>query len=485
MFRTSYRKACFIFAVFFSILRFSAFCAEPESSASHEISFTMQNTDSGKKHYIGALGGVLAVNTVISSWNRFVSKADWAQVTWDDAIHFYEHDQSWDTDWYWTNFVLHPYQGSLYYMGARGCNLNQFESFLVSVLGSCAWEYFYETNAPSKNDLIYTPIGGFAVGEMLYRLSLEADSVNKICGYLLNPMRPYSEFVTGERNRGSTGHIHELSVKLSAGTTKAYTFFTGSNAPDTDSTLYPVFVSPEFSVVYNDPYGWDSNDPYGQFELTMGGAIGPGSGRTSGSSDTVMYDVHIISSGMLFSRAPDLGENKDTTVGIVFDYDFIFHSYMELSTLSPGFAVKQRIKYDTSTVEWQYHLDYLLLGTSDYYYIMHDVVPETETRREYSFNTGVQSLFLLKRTGSSGQVLDTGVRFYAMWDFPDQVQNDAKGGWDFVWLPYINYEIPVSNRVHIGLGNSLYLKKGIYYGMPDIFQTVYTGTVFARLKTGK
>jgi hypothetical protein len=460
----------------------------------HEITFNLQKMDAStvsavndkpEKHYLAAFGGMMLVNTTISSWNRFVSRASWAKVGWDDVIHFYDRQQSWDTDWYWTNFALHPYQGALTYMAARGSNLNAAESFFMATLASTAWEYLYELNAPSKNDLIYTPIGGFAVGEMFYRLSLEADQINRLYGYLINPMRTYTEFVTGEKPRGTTGHIYDISLKFSVGTTKTYSWFSGNDAPDSDSELYPVFISPEFTVIYNDPYGWDSNEPYSQFELTMGGAFGAGSGEDSGSNADFMYDITILSNGMLFSRAPDMGENKDTTIGIVFDYDFIWHSFMELSALSPGFAIKQRIRNKASTIEWQWHLDTLLLGTSDYYYFMHDLVPETKTRREYSYNTGFESVFMWKRTGSQGQTLNTGTRFYAMWDFPDQVQTGAHSGWDFVCISNLDYEVPVSSHVNIGFGNNLYLKKCIYYGAPDIFQTVYTGTVFARLKPGQ
>jgi len=473
---------------YFFMFLLAAFCSSSFLTAEESGTGSLQEPDAAvgetdsqpEKHYLAAAGGVILFNTFLSGWNRYVSKASWAQVTPDDMLHCYENERAWDTDWYWTNFVLHPYQGGLYYMAARSSNLNQFESFCISVLGSTAWEYLGELNAPSNNDLIYTPIGGFAVGEILYRLSLEAGGLSRLSGYLLNPMKPYAEFVTGEKQPATAGHIYDLSLKLSAGSTGTYTSFSGSAAPDSARELYPVFVSPEVSVVYNDPYGWDSDIPYSQFNLTMSGALGAGSGEDGESA--AMYDVTLLATGMLFSRSPDFGPDRDTTVGMVFDYDFLWHSFMELSALSPGFAFKQRIRRnDGRTIEWQIHLDALLLGTDDYYYFMHGLIPKTGTRRNYSYTTGAESVLSWKHTGRDGRILDTGLRLYAMYDFPGQVQDAAYPGWEFTGIGTLNYEVPVGEHVHVGLGNCLYLKKGVYYGTADVFQRVYTGTVFTRL----
>ena len=73
-----------------------------------------------------------------------------------------------------------------------------------------------------------------------------------------------------------------------------------------------------------------------------------------------MYDIHIFSNGMLFARNVDWGENLDTTLGIVLDYDFMWHSFMEFSSLAPGFAIKQRYNGSNNIIKWQFHLDALL-----------------------------------------------------------------------------------------------------------------------------
>lgn len=436
-----------------------------------------------KKHYLTAFTTMMLDSVVIGSWNRFVCDCAWAKVTWDDASHFYEHELTWDTDWYWTNFVLHPYQGGLYYMGARNSNLNQLESFGVTVVGSAIWEWFFETNSPSTNDMIYTTVGSFAVGEMLYRLSIEADEISSLMSYAFNPNRLFTDWANGEKPRGTSGNIHELSMKIGTGRTNTLTTFSETFSDETE--VFPGFISPEFYVVYNDPYGWDSNVPFSQFEFTMGAAVGFGSGEGNGKIEkNMMYDIYIQSNGMMFSRALDFGENKDTTIGIVFDYDFIWHSFMELSSLAPGFAIKQRIRnVSGSKSEWQLHIDALLLGTTDYYYWRRDKFQTPDgTFCDYNYTIGNETVLKYKFTSKNGFVLDTDFHGYAMYVFENQLQEYLHTGWELIGIGTANYEIPVTEKVNIGLGNQVYLKKTFYDEIPDIFQVVYTGSVFARIK---
>ncbi|QTQ15891.1 DUF3943 domain-containing protein [Treponema parvum] len=436
-----------------------------------------------KKHYFTALSVMMFDNLVISGWNRFVGNRSWAKVNWEDTRYFYEHEISWDTDWYWTNFVLHPYQGGLYYMASRASNLNQLESFGVTVLGSTIWEWFFERNSPSINDMVYTTVGAFAVGEMLYRLSVEADEISRLLSAALNPNRLLTDIMNGEKQRGSTGNIRELSFKLGAGTARTYTNFSSDFGDDTE--IFPAFFSPEIRVVYNDPYDWDSNVPFSQFELDIGGAVGVGSGKGANSvEEKLMYDIHITSSGMMFSRFIDLGENKDTSVGMIFDYDFIWHSFMELSSLALGAAFKQRIRNPGgSKTEWQLHADALILGTTDYYYYRREKVPSPdETFRDYNYTVGNETVLKFKYTSKNGFILDTDFHGYAMYVFNHQLQDNMFTGWEMIGIGTLNYEIPVSPKLNIGIGNQIYAKKTFYKDIPEIFQAVYTGSLFARLK---
>jgi len=76
-----------------------------------------------------------------------------------------------DKDPFKTNQLGHPYQGSMYYGFARSAGLSYWESLGYTAAGSAFWEIAGEKLPPSKNDMIYTTIGGSFLGEALFRMS--------------------------------------------------------------------------------------------------------------------------------------------------------------------------------------------------------------------------------------------------------------------------------------------------------------------------
>ncbi len=431
----------------------------------------------GKKNYLAAITGALATQLIIYGWDRFVLQASWAQVTWEQVKTFYKRAPEWDTDWYWTNFVLHPYQGALAYMAGRSANLNRVESLVLTAASDAMWEWFCETTAPAYNDLVYTLVGGFAVGEMLYRLSLEAEQIHGFLGWALNPERLW----TRQAPRGTVGNIHAFSLRTTVGTMHTWAWSRGG-AGDR-SERFPVYFSPELYVEYNDPYGHDSNSPYSQFELRIGGAVGKGSGFWRGLKEIekyLMYDVFIFSNGMLFSRAPDWGENKDTSIGMGLDYDFRWHSYMDVSSLAPGFVIKQRISYERGKIEWQFHGDLNLLGTTDYYHFHRD--SDMASRyRDYSYMVGGESVFLWRWVSESGWMAECNVHGYLARDLPSQTQGSQSAGWEVFGFVDLNLEIPLAEKVRLGLANEIYAKKAWYETASDVMQLAYSGGVYAKL----
>ena len=71
------------------------------------------------------------------------------------------------------NYVLHPYAGAAYFMGARSQGFNFWQSFVYSAaVSTVGWEYGIEAfmERPSIQDLLITPIVGSALGEVFYRV---------------------------------------------------------------------------------------------------------------------------------------------------------------------------------------------------------------------------------------------------------------------------------------------------------------------------
>ena len=438
----------------------------------------------GKKHYLIGLSGAALSEFVIYAWDRWIIDAGWAQTTWEFFLHPENRTPEFDTDWVWTNFVLHPFQGSLYYMAARNANLNRIESLIITALGDFTWEWFCETTNPSISDLVYSFFGAFAVGEMMYRLSLEAEAKCSVLGYIINPMRIWSDPWMRKKPRGTVGNLHDFSLKVFMGTTHSYTN-SAWEAARTGVERFPLNIVAEANVVYNDPYGHDSNVPFSQFELRFGAGTGPSSGTGRGQSkveEYIMYNIFINSNGMLLARAPDWGKNRDTTIGFVFDYDFRWHSLVDLASLAPGVAIKQRITYEKSRIEWQAHQCWNILGITDNYYIHRDPRKNLlEKERDYDYITGTETVLALNWLSDRGILFENIVHFYVAYDFAAQAHDGLGTGVEFFGFYNCNVEFPVAENIRVGIGNELYLKKALYTTEQNVFQIMYAGGVYAKI----
>ena len=77
-----------------------------------------------------------------------------------------------DTNHFNTNYVSHPFAGTMYYTAARANHLSAFESLAYTTVGSLTWEMFGELReVVSINDVIVTSSAGFTIGEPLMQLS--------------------------------------------------------------------------------------------------------------------------------------------------------------------------------------------------------------------------------------------------------------------------------------------------------------------------
>ena len=437
-----------------------------------------------EKNYLVAFGGMLLSNSLIFSFNKYVDKASYANVTWSDIKeHITVRGEEFDHDWYWTNFVLHPYQGSLSYLAARNCNLSWWEGMLLANIGSILWEYAGETDWPSINDIIYTPVGAVALGEMFYRLSLEAQSYGLTwLSIFANPQRLYTDFALKRRPQGYTGRIYSVSTKIGFGTASAVTWLGSKKRPE----FFPAMMQFELDAIYSDPYGHESDSPYSQFELEFGLASGIGSGYDVDDFDGLLhFDIHIFSNGVMYSKAVDFGEDKDTTIGIILEYDFMWHSFMEFSDLAPGIAIKQRIKRENYNFEWQSHLDVMILGTSDFYHLTRGIVKPDRLYRDYGFCWGFEAVEKAVWKFNNGLTLNGTVHGYMVYKPEFQKQKCDDSGWDFFTFIDLSVEYNLSKRLAIGISDEIFLKQTNYKNFTDYFSVLNTFNVYGRYKPFK
>ena len=111
---------------------------------------------------------VLGTVTLTWTMDRYLINAPYARTgfnTWKDNL---KNGWEWDNDRFGINFIGHPYSGTLTYNAGRSNGYNYYQSFGMALGGSLLWEYFGENTHPSYNDIIYTPVNGSFIGEILY-----------------------------------------------------------------------------------------------------------------------------------------------------------------------------------------------------------------------------------------------------------------------------------------------------------------------------
>lgn len=106
-----------------------------------------------------------------TAWNREEIQSVPAFKRWYRNV--FKRGFEWDHDKFYFNYILHPYAGAAYYMGARSCGFNAWQSLAYSAFVSTFfWELGIEAfmERPSIQDLFITPLVGSLIGEGFYKV---------------------------------------------------------------------------------------------------------------------------------------------------------------------------------------------------------------------------------------------------------------------------------------------------------------------------
>lgn len=109
-----------------------------------------------------------------TAWNRAEIQSRPFYDRWFNNI--FKRGPEWDHDLFIFNYVLHPYAGAAYFMAARTCGFNFWQSMLYSAcISTIGWEFGIEAcmERPSYQDIFVTPLVGSLMGEGFYRLKRE------------------------------------------------------------------------------------------------------------------------------------------------------------------------------------------------------------------------------------------------------------------------------------------------------------------------
>ena len=151
------------------------------------------------------------ITTDATAWN----KSENAKTSmWKRWVRNVKDGPHWDGDNPIFNFVLHPYAGAAYYMGARSAGFNCWGSFVYSFcISNLFWEYGFEAfnEIPSVQDIIITPVVGSLMGEGFYLIKRHIVSNgyrlwgSKPLGYavafLVDPLNEVVGYFRGDQRR--------------------------------------------------------------------------------------------------------------------------------------------------------------------------------------------------------------------------------------------------------------------------------------------
>lgn len=272
-----------------------------------------------KKNFWRAGAEVVGLNIRLWAFDRYVLKGHYAYISWGTIKENFKHGFEWDNDHLHTNMFDHPYNGSLFFNAGRSNGFNFWQSELFAIGGSAMWEMFMECEYPSTNDIIATPIGGAAIGEVLYRTSdmITDDRTTgserfgrEFAAFLVNPMRGFTRIVTGDawKKRSTSGRrfgIPPISIDISLGGRYL-------TLRDNDESQEAGAVA-EVSIEYGDRYVESTTAPYDWFTFFME--------LQAVKTQPLLSRLEIV--GRLLSKEVLDKNNLNLSVGMYQHFDFL------------------------------------------------------------------------------------------------------------------------------------------------------------------
>jgi len=418
-----------------------------------------------------AFMGVTTSNVVLNYGNR-LANAHFANMTfkaiWDNIYA--------DPDWIWENGdrfhinqIGHAYLGAVYYASARVNGFNFYQSMPYVFIGAAMWELIFEPG-PGYNDVVSTTVSGIALGEMLFRLFLEADSKPgfgaKVGGFFLSPSASQSKIYNRPVRERGGGNIYDLSLRF--GGEKSFASFPGHEQQER-SWKYPGGLI-DVDAVYGNPFLQQSRKPYDHFELFAGFSM-----------NNLSFNAVVISDGYLFSINPVDTDKKNTSSGLSMHFDFFDASNdfknnegygnIHFSSSALGWTLKHKYLFsESSHLEIKTHINAVLWGASTYNDLAVSLWGEDfDSLCTFGLGENIKLSFSLvhKKAGR----LNLNVYGYHIFAIPlpfHQIEIKRSTGNVFFLYSTARYEFPFTEKVGIGINGNLWWLFGKYDLAADV-----------------
>lgn len=334
-----------------------------------------------------ALSEIIGLNLSVWATDRYILKADFSYINKKTIQDNFKTGFVWDSDLFGTNFILHPYHGSLYFNAARANGFNFYQSIPFSFTGSLTWEYLFENEPPSINDLISTTFGGAAIGEVTHRLSNKvldnsATGMNRIfreiAGTIISPINGLNRLISGKAwKHESVSQTDQTPIDLNI--TAGFHFLKPRMKSD-----HQLYTQIGLNLEYN-PSLDKFEKPYDWFELNA---------RLNFNTNSI-YVNRIHLSGLLWNKTLKDYSKGSFNLGLYQQFDFIDSPLKEYQhtpyRIAQVAALGAGLRYHTPiekrlSIDGRIFLNGVGLGASlsDYYWVVD---------RDYSFGSGFSTRF--------------------------------------------------------------------------------------------
>ncbi len=393
-------------------------------------------------------------NLFLGTFNKYILKLDFAQISWGSVKENFSYGWGWDVDNFFTNMWGHPFQGSIYFNTARSSGYNYWTSLLITSLGSLQWEYFMETHHPSINDLVMTTFQGAIFGEMFYRISsliIDESSKYKTWRELailpFNPGRAFNRVVNGRTFRYTNEKLYQL---------KPYEFgiFVGIN-DHSKSNLYNTQKKRGFLALkyfYGNIFHKKSYNPMDMFKFSM---------ELQSKPEISITQFRIY--GILYGRS--IEKNGHNFLWGIFQYtDYLKNDVFDIGSVSfgPGVGYLSSKFWKFNRVILKANISVIPMGGVNSNYAEKFIPDGFEEGRDYNLAAGLSTKFNLTWLFPHGIFsID-----YSFWGF---ITIQGARGKEKIGILEPGIVINILKNIQFGIKLLFYHRSGSYESLDNIY----------------
>lgn len=402
----------------------------------------------GEKNYWLPAVEVISLNFTVWGYHRYISGENWSDISWETIKNNLKYGFVWDSDGYLINQFWHPYHGSNYYNSARSNRLDFWESSLYAFGGSLTWEYFFENERPSYNDIVNTPVTGIILGEISFRVSnliLDESTtglervVRELSSTIIDPMQGLNRMIRGDMWRRGTSHVLEQDFDILISLGAHNVFF------DNKFNRSRAYAHLGIDLNYGNQFALsDHKKPFDFFKVHTD--------INFKSEDNI---VGIFASGVLWDNKLELFENSKNIWGVYKEVDILINTIFKLSATSVTGQIINTIPFSSSVSMQNYFgLSAILMGGTNSQY-------SSVYGKDYNIGPGASAKIGLKFSlNNIGNIFANYKRYWI------HTLSGADSE-EFVGLLSAGIGFDILKSTELGLTVLLYERYGNYKYFPD------------------